>query len=215
LSGVAPYVQSEAGVEVSGFAWTASEVDPAWGGGLGAGAEPGLLVGRPATAGRRRPPRAAAGPDDATVGRTLGTLSSDRGRYRVVLDVADSPVGTVVLGPRIGYTAPNARVMAERNLLDAGDGHWVRRLPRHLFTDAFEDDSEDAVLRMYPHVQGPTMIIRCTRSEAVLDLALDQLTSTNDSISAVPMALTHLAPAWDAIDEVVAVIETFLAEAPG
>jgi hypothetical protein len=114
--------------------------------------------------------------------------------------------------PGIGYTAPNARVMAARNLLDIGHGHWVRRPPRRLFADAFDDDGEGDVLRMYQHVRGPTMVIRCTRSEAppVLDLALDRLTSTNPLVSGVPMALTHLESAWDAIDEV-AVIETFLA----
>jgi pimeloyl-ACP methyl ester carboxylesterase len=114
--------------------------------------------------------------------------------------------------PRIGYTAPNARVMAERNLVAVGGGQWVRRPPHHLFSDAFEDDGEADVLRMYRHVQGPTMIIRCTQSDAppVLDVALDELASTNPNVSVVPMPFTHLEPAWDAIDEVVAVVEPFL-----
>jgi pimeloyl-ACP methyl ester carboxylesterase len=114
--------------------------------------------------------------------------------------------------PRIGYTAPNARVMAERNLVAVGQGRWTRRPPRHLFSDAFEDDGEADVLRMYRHVKGPTMIIRCTRSDAppVLDVALDELSSTNPNVSVVPMPFTHLEPAWDAIDEVVALVEPFL-----
>ena len=37
----------------------------------------------------------------------------------------------------------------------------------------------------------------------VLDTALDQLASTNPHVDVVPMPLTHLEPAWDAIDEVV------------
>lgn len=101
--------------------------------------------------------------------------------------------------------------MAERNLVPVGEGQWARRPPRHLFADAFEDDGEADVLRMYRHVQGPT-IIRCTRSDAppVLDEALDELASTNQNVSVVPMPLTHLEPAWDAIDEVFAVVEPFL-----
>jgi len=39
--------------------------------------------------------------------------------------------------PRMGYTAPNGRAVAERNLLDNGDGTWTRRPARHL-TDARE-----------------------------------------------------------------------------
>jgi pimeloyl-ACP methyl ester carboxylesterase len=116
--------------------------------------------------------------------------------------------------PQIGYTAPNARVMAERNIVAVGDGRWTRRPPRHLFSDAFEDDGEADVLRMYRHVKGPTMIIRCTRSEAppVLDVALDELSSTNPNVSVVPMPFTHLEPAWDTIDEVVASVQPFLAQ---
>lgn len=114
--------------------------------------------------------------------------------------------------PQIGYTAPNARAMAERNLVELGDGQWARRPPRHLFSDAFEDDGEADVLRMYRDVQGPTLIIRCTRSDAppVLDVALDELASTNPRVTVVPMPFTHLEPAWDAIDDVVAVVEPFL-----
>lgn len=114
--------------------------------------------------------------------------------------------------PQIGYTAPNARAMAERSLVAVGEGQWARRPPRHLFRDAFEDDGEADVLRMYRHVQGPTLIIRCTRSDAppVLDVALDELCSTNPNVSVVPVPFTHLEPAWDAVEQVVAVVEPFL-----
>jgi pimeloyl-ACP methyl ester carboxylesterase len=118
--------------------------------------------------------------------------------------------------PRLGYTAPNGRAMAERNLVDLGGGLYVRRPPRHLFADAFDDEGGADVLRMYRRVQGQTMIVRCTRSgaPAVLDTALDELTADNDRVQVVRMPLTHLAPAWDAIDEVVEVVERFLSEAP-
>jgi pimeloyl-ACP methyl ester carboxylesterase len=115
------------------------------------------------------------------------------------------------LFPRIGYTAPNARVMAERNFVDVGGGEYHRRPPRHLFSDAFSDDGDKDVLRMYRHIDCPTLIIRCTDSgaPAVLDDELDELARLNPSVQVSRMPLTHLAPAWDAIDEVVAEIEIF------
>ncbi|HEX6597644.1 MAG TPA: alpha/beta hydrolase [Acidimicrobiales bacterium] len=114
--------------------------------------------------------------------------------------------------PRIGYTAPNAAVMAERNFVDAGGGVYRRRPPRHLFADAFGDDGETDILRMYRHATCPTLIIRCTESgaPAVLDAELDALASANDAVRVVRLPLTHLAPAWDAIDLVVTEIERFL-----
>lgn len=118
--------------------------------------------------------------------------------------------------PRIGYTAPNARVMAERNFVETSDGTYVRRPPRHLFADAFADDGDADILRMYRDVRCPTLIVRCTESGAppILDVELDGLCANNSWVSVVRLPLTHLAPAWDAIDDVVAIVEEFLAVAP-
>lgn len=114
--------------------------------------------------------------------------------------------------PRIGYTAPNARAMAERNLVDAGDGLFQRHPPRHLFVDAFADDGDKDILRMYRYTKAPTLIIRCTESGAppVLDRELSALAAANAAVQVLHLPLTHLAPAWDALDEVVAVIRPFL-----
>jgi pimeloyl-ACP methyl ester carboxylesterase len=116
------------------------------------------------------------------------------------------------LFPKIGYTAPNARVMAERNFVELTDGVYHRRPPRHLFADAFADDGDADILRMYRHTVAPTLIIRCTESGAppVLDHELDALAAANDAVRVVRLPLTHLAPAWDAIDEVVDAIGRFL-----
>jgi pimeloyl-ACP methyl ester carboxylesterase len=114
--------------------------------------------------------------------------------------------------PRIGYTAPNARAMAARNFV-AEDGLFHRRPPRHLFADAFDDDGEADILRMYRDVRCPTLIIRCTESGAppVLDAELAALATANKSVTVLPLPLTHLAPAWDALEEVANHIEQFLA----
>jgi pimeloyl-ACP methyl ester carboxylesterase len=116
------------------------------------------------------------------------------------------------LYPSIGYTAPNARAMAERNFFAVGDGSYQRRPPRHLFADAFAADGAADILRMYRHTQGPTLIVRCTKSGApgVLDTELDALCGDNPHITVLRLPLTHLAPAWDAIDEVVDHVVAFL-----
>jgi pimeloyl-ACP methyl ester carboxylesterase len=116
--------------------------------------------------------------------------------------------------PRIGYTAPNARAMAERNFVNEGS-LFRRRPPRHLFADAFEDDGEADILRMYRNVACPTLIIRCTESGAppILDVELAALAAANNWVTVLPLRLTHLAPAWDALEEVAAHVERFLSEA--
>ena len=115
--------------------------------------------------------------------------------------------------PRIGYTAPNARRMAERNFVESGDGTFRRHPARLLFEDAFADDGELDVLRMYRHVKCPTLVIRCTESGAppVLDQELARLEATNALVEVVRLPLTHLAPAWDALETVAEVIDDFFA----
>lgn len=119
----------------------------------------------------------------------------------------------VALFPRIGYTAPNARLMAERNLVDLGDGRYRRHPGRILFDGGFADGGDRDVLRMYRRVQCPTLIVRCTESGApsVLDLELDELQRANPHVEVVRLPLTHLAPAWDALDDVVGLAREFFA----
>lgn len=126
----------------------------------------------------------------------------------------DAQLATLTgLLPHIGYTAPNAAELAARNFVEVGDGEYARRPPRHLFTDAFEDDGDADILRMYREVRCPTLIIRCTLSgaPAVLDTALDELVAHNPNVQVVRKPLTHLAPAWDALDEIVTTVEAFFA----
>lgn len=126
----------------------------------------------------------------------------------------DSQVGALVeLFPRIGYTAPNARAMALRNLVDLGNGRFRRHPSRVLFEGGFADGGDRDVLRMYRRLRSPTLIVRCTESGApqVLDTELDTLMATNPYVEVVRLPLTHLAPAWDAIDDVALLVQDFLA----
>lgn len=118
--------------------------------------------------------------------------------------------------PRLGYTAPNVRRMAERNFVEREDGKYRRHPARLLFEDAFADDGELDVLRMYRHARCPTLVIRCTESgaPAVLDHELDRLVAGNPLVEVVRLPLTHLAPAWDALEQVAALVDDFFARAP-
>jgi pimeloyl-ACP methyl ester carboxylesterase len=126
----------------------------------------------------------------------------------------DAQVESLVeLFPQIGYTAPNAREMAERNLVDLGHGRFRRHPSRVLFEGGFADGGDRDILRMYRRVQSPTLIVRCTQSGAppVLDHELDLLERANTNVEVVRVPLTHLAPAWDAIDDVTSLARDFLA----
>lgn len=117
------------------------------------------------------------------------------------------------LYPRLGYTAPNARRMAERNLVDLGDGRYRRHPSRLLFEAGFADGGDRDILRMYRNLPCPALLIRCTRSDAppVLDRELEALAAANPHVEVARLPVTHLAPAWDALDETLALIEAFLA----
>jgi pimeloyl-ACP methyl ester carboxylesterase len=69
---------------------------------------------------------------------------------------------------------------------------------------------------MYRNVTSPTLIIRCTDSGAppVLDDELDALVEVNPWVNVVRLNLTHLAPAWDPLDEVAEVIARFFEDNP-
>jgi len=63
-----------------------------------------------------------------------------------------------------------------------------------------------------PRLQGPLLIVRCTDSgePGVLDRELDLLERANPNVEVVRRGLKHLAPAWDAIDDIVGVARDFL-----
>jgi pimeloyl-ACP methyl ester carboxylesterase len=128
----------------------------------------------------------------------------------------DEQIATLTeLFPQIGYTAPNAGAMAERNLVDLGDGRFRRHPNRVLFEGGFADGGQTDVLRMYRHVRCPTLIIRCNDSGAppILDRELAELASAHQLVEVAHIAATHLAPAWDALDEVMAMVDDFFARA--
>lgn len=114
--------------------------------------------------------------------------------------------------PKVGYTAPNVRRMAERNFVETTDGAFRRHPARRLFADAFADDSDLDLLRMYRGVRCPTLLLRCTESGAppVLDAELDTLAADNPLVDVRFVPLTHLAPSWDGLDLIVEIVADFL-----
>ena len=95
-----------------------------------------------------------------------------------------------------------------------------RPLPRHparrLFSNAFDDDGGRTSSGCTATCGGPTLIIRCTESGAppVLDQELAGLCEANPPSRVAHLALTHLAPAWDALEEVAAVIGDYFSRTP-
>lgn len=119
----------------------------------------------------------------------------------------------VAVLPTTGYTAPNVRALAERNFVELPDGRFRRHPARRLFENAFGDDADLDILRMYRDVRSPTLIIRCERSGAppVLDEELDALARTNPLVQVQRLPATHLGPAWDDLDDTAALVERFFA----
>lgn len=116
----------------------------------------------------------------------------------------------------MGYTAPNAAEMAERNMVDRGGGTFRRHPSRLLFEGGFADGGTTDILRMYRRIRSPTLLVRCTHSGApeVLDHELDQLAATNEHVHVERIPATHLAPAWDAIDTVTELTVGFFSSHP-
>ena len=68
----------------------------------------------------------------------------------------DAQVGALVgRFPRLGYTAPNTREMAERNMVDIGNGRFRRHPSRVLFEGGFADGGARDILRMYGTCAAP------------------------------------------------------------
>jgi hypothetical protein len=57
---------------------------------------------------------------------------------------------------------------------------------------------------------GPVDVLGHSRGGFLAGFHGASPSSTNPHVSVVPMPFIHLEPAWDAIDEVVAVVEPFL-----
>lgn len=150
------------------------------------------------------------GPVDV-VGHSLGGFvgawyGTDEPRARVVSIDGFGP-GMV----HVGDESDHEEFRAFQNAMPSA---FFAMTARDLFADAFADDGDADLLRMYRQVRCPLMLVRCTGSGApsVLDVALDELQHQNEQITVVRLPLTHLAPAWDALEDVAAEVDRFFAQ---
>ena len=111
----------------------------------------------------------------------------------------------------MGYTAPNVEAVARRQFARTTDGSYHRRPMREL-TETINADRQLDVLRAYRHGHARALIIRCTQwAPADIDADLDDLvTARRGEVEVVRLPIGHLAPAWEAVDEVSALTRTFL-----
>jgi len=116
----------------------------------------------------------------------------------------------------MGYGAPNVRQVAERQFVVRPDGTFRRHPARQFFDDAFAAAAGRNVLRMYRDCRAPLLLIRCSESgaPAILDEEIDDLAAANPRVETHRLPITHLAPAWDALDEVVALVADFFERIP-
>lgn len=111
----------------------------------------------------------------------------------------------------MGYTAPNVVAVARRQFARTTDGIYIRRPMREL-TETIIADRQFDVLRAYRHGHARALIIRCTKwAPAEIDADLDDLvTARCGEVEVVRLPIGHLAPAWEAVDDVSALTRTFL-----
>jgi hypothetical protein len=133
-----------------------------------------------------------------------------------------------VSGPRGSTNAYGRRPLAfatalipmvvERHFVARPDGtyrrHPARQILDDMITDTFGADPPRNILEMFRGCTGPTLIIRCTRSNwpAVLDAELDDLVTTRPNIRVVCLPLTHTEPVTAGIDQTSVEILRFLAQ---
>lgn len=116
----------------------------------------------------------------------------------------------------MGYDSPHRDRMIERHFVACPDGtfrrHPARQLLDDMVSDVFGQDPPRNILEMFRGCTGPTLMIRCTRSEwpAVLDAELDDLTATRPNIRIVRLPLTHTGPVTDGLDQTATEILRFL-----
>ncbi|PWU45911.1 hypothetical protein DLJ46_19915 [Micromonospora globispora] len=131
-------------------------------------------------------------------------------------DLAWKEVQAQLIRPRFqafGYTAPNIDQVIERHFVALPDGRYRRHPTRRLIEDTSEETRPRNVLHMFRGNTTPTLIIHCTNSgwPPVLTAELDELAATDPNVRIARLPITHMAPAWDALDQVTDLIIQFLA----
>lgn len=110
-----------------------------------------------------------------------------------------------------GYSAPNVEAVARRPFVRTAEGSFRRR-PLGELTEVIVTDRSHDVLRAYRQARARALIVRCLRfAPAELDPDLDDLVvARHGEVEVVRLPISHMAPAWDAVDQVAALARAFL-----
>ena len=110
-----------------------------------------------------------------------------------------------------GYSAPNVDAVARRQFVQTDISSFQRRPLRDL-TETIVADRQLDVLRAYRNGNARALIIRCMEfAPAELDADLDDLVAVRrGAVEVIRLPMGHLAPAWEAVDQVSALARAFL-----
>jgi hypothetical protein len=111
----------------------------------------------------------------------------------------------------VGYAAPNVEAVARRQFVQTRDGSFERRPLREL-TETIVADRQLDVLRAYRTGHAPALIVRCTEwAPPEIDTDLNDLVAVRGGeVEVVRLKMGHLAPAWEAVDQVSVLARAFL-----
>jgi pimeloyl-ACP methyl ester carboxylesterase len=109
----------------------------------------------------------------------------------------------------VGFSPPNLDAVVDRQFVRLDDGAFRRRPDRSIIDEGFAAADRD-VLADYRSAAAATLIVRCTGwAPPPIDVDLADLEASRSSVEVVRFDGSHLAPAWERVDEVAGLVHGF------
>lgn len=109
----------------------------------------------------------------------------------------------------VGFTPPNLDAVVARQFVEEGDGMFRRRPDRSIVEEGFAAAHRD-VLADYRSATAATLIVRCTGwAPPPIDVDLADLEANRSGVEVARFDGSHLAPAWENVDEVTDLVRSF------
>jgi pimeloyl-ACP methyl ester carboxylesterase len=108
----------------------------------------------------------------------------------------------------VGFTPPNLAAVVDRQFVALSDGTFRRRPDRSIVEGGFAAHRD--VLADYRSAAAATLIVRCTGwAPPPIDIDLADLHASRAGVEIVHLDGSHLAPAWQSVDEVTDLVRSF------
>lgn len=109
----------------------------------------------------------------------------------------------------VGFTPRNLDAVVDRQFVRLDDGGFRRRPDRSIVDEGFAAANRD-VLADYRSAAATTLIVRCTGwAPPPIDVDLADLEASRSGVEVVRLDGSHLAPAWERVDEVAGLVDGF------